>query len=151
MTHVNPIPNGYHTATPFLLVEGADKLIDFLKMAFNATETYRFSMSDGTIGHAEILIGDSVIMVSEAISGEYKATKSGIHLYVDDCDTTYKRALKAGATSVKEPADQPYGDRSAGVKDQFGNHWSIATHIEDLSKEEIDERMTDALTKNQSS
>ena len=108
-------------------------------------------MPDGTIGHAEILIGNSIVMISEAMSEDYKVALSGIHLYVDDCDTTYKCALQVGATSVKEPADQPYGDRSAGVKDQFGNHWSIATHIQDLSKEEIDKQMTDALIKNRSS
>ncbi len=108
-------------------------------------------MSDGTIGHAEILIGDSIVMISEVMSKDYKFTLSGIHLYVDDCDTTYKRALQVGTTSVKEPGNQPYGDRSAGVKDRFGNHWSIATHIQDLSKEEIDKQMTDVLIKNRSS
>ena len=150
MTSVKPIPDGYHTVTPFLLVQGAEQLIDFLERAFNASETYRFSMPSGTIGHAEIRIGDSVIMLSEAMGEEYRPTTCGIHLYVEDCDGTYERALEAGAISVKKPADQPYGDRSAGVKDQFGNHWWIGTHMEDLSKEEIDRRMNDAMKKQSS-
>ncbi|CAN5371059.1 hypothetical protein BH18THE2_BH18THE2_33350 [soil metagenome] len=103
-------------------------------------------MPDGTIGHAEVRLGDSVIMVSDAQGEEYKPMQSGIHLYVEDCDSIYKRALEAGATSIMEPADQFYGDRSAGVKDQFGNRWWIATHKEDLSKEEIAKRMDDAMT-----
>jgi PhnB protein len=147
MTSVQPIPDGYHTVTPYLLVQGADKLIDFVKKAFDAKETERYSMPDGSIGHAEIRLGDSVIMLSEAMGEEYKPTAAGIHLYVQDCDATYQRALEAGATSTMRPADQFYGDRSAGVKDQFGNQWWIATHKEDLSKEEITKRMDDHMKK----
>jgi PhnB protein len=145
MTSVKPIPKGYHTVTPYILVQGADKLIDFVKRAFDAKETERYSMPDGTIGHAEVRIGDSLIMISEAQEEEYKPMAAGIHLYVEDCDATYKRALKAGAMSIREPEDQFYGDRSAGVKDQSGNKWWIATRKEDLSKEEIIKRMDDAL------
>ena len=145
MTSVKPIPEGYHTVTPYILVQGADKLIDFIKKAFDAKETERYSMSDGSIGHAEVRIGDSVLMVSDAQGEEYKPMAAGIHLYVEDCDVTYKHALEAGATSVSEPQDQFYGDRSAGVNDQFGNKWWIATHKEDLSKEEIAKRMDDAM------
>jgi PhnB protein len=143
MTSVKPIPDGYHTVTPYILVQGADKLIDFLKNAFDAKETERFPMPDGTIGHAEVRLGDSVIMLSDARGEEYRPLASGIHLYVENCDATYQRALEAGATSTMQPADQFYGDRSAGVKDQFGNHWWIATHREDLSKEELAKRMDD--------
>ena len=143
MTSVKPIPEGYHTVTPYLLVQGAEKLINFMKNAFDAKE--RYSMPDGSIGHAEVRIGDSVIMVADAQGDEYKPMAAGIHLYVEDCDVTYKRAIGAGATSVREPQDQFYGDRSADVNDQFGNKWWIATHKEDMSKEEIIKRMDEAM------
>ncbi|HEX7206797.1 MAG TPA: VOC family protein [Nitrososphaeraceae archaeon] len=145
MTSVKPIPEGYHTVTPYLLVQGAEKLINFMKNAFDAKETERYSMPDGSIGHAEVRIGDSVIMVADAQGDEYKPMAAGIHLYVEDCDATYKQAIGAGATSVREPQDQFYGDRSAGVNDQFGNKWWIATHKEDMSKEEIIKRMDEAM------
>ncbi len=145
MTSVKPIPEGYHTVTPYLLVQSAEKLIDFMKNAFDAKETERYSMPDGSIGHAEVRIGDSVIMVADAQGDEYKPMAAGIHLYVEDCDLTYKRAIGAGATSVREPQDQFYGDRSAGVNDQFGNKWWVATHKENLSKEEIIKRMDEAM------
>ena len=107
MTSIKPIPDGYHTVTPYLLVQGADKLIDFVKKAFDAKETERYSMPDGSVGHAELRLGDSVIMLSEAMGGEdYKSTTAGIHLYVENCDATYQRALEAGATSSMQPADQ---------------------------------------------
>ena len=145
MTSVKPVPDGYHTVTPYILAQGADKLIGFVKKAFDAKETERHSMPDGSIGHAEVRIGDSVIMVADAQGDEYKPMAAGIHLYVEDCDVTYKRAIGAGATSVREPQDQFYGDRSAGVNDQFGNKWWIATHKEDMSKEEIIKRMDEAM------
>jgi PhnB protein len=145
MTSVKPIPEGYHTVTPYLLVQGAEKLIDFMKKAFDAKETERYSMPDGSIGHVEVRIGDSIIMIADAQGDEYKPMAAGIHLYVEDCDLIYKRAIGAGATSVREPQDQFYGDRSAGVNDQFGNKWWIATHKEDLSKEEIIKRMDEAM------
>lgn len=144
MTSVKPIPEGYHAVTPYLLVQGAEKLINFMKNAFDAKETERYSMPDGSIGHAEVRIGDSVIMVADAQGDEYKPMAAGIHLYVEDCEVTYKRAIGAGATSVREPQDQFYGDRSADVNDQFGNKWWIATHKEDMSKEEI-KRMDEAM------
>ena len=147
MTSVKSIPDGYHTVTPYLLVQGAEKLIDFVKNAFDAKETFRMSMPDGAIGHAEVKLGDSVIMLSEAQGDEYKLMPTGIYLYVEDCDATYRRALEAGATSIMQPTDQFYGDRSANIKDQFGNHWYIATHIEDLSKEELSKRMDEYMKK----
>ena len=138
-TKVNPIPDGYHTVTPVLTVQGAAKLIDFLKQAFDAKETSRLDGPNGTVMHAEVKIGDSMVMVGEA-TDQWKPMHATVALYVQDADAWYKRALQAGATSVREPSDQFYGDRSAGVKDFAGNHWWIHTHIEDVSPEEIKKR-----------
>jgi uncharacterized glyoxalase superfamily protein PhnB len=135
---VKPIPDGYHTVTPYLVVKGAAKLIDFMKDAFGATERSRMG-SDDRIMHAEVQIGDSVIMLGDAGPGN-EPLGSMIHLYMDDADAFYKRAIAAGATSMREPADQFYGDRSAGVKDAFGNQWWLATHVEDVSPEEMQRR-----------
>jgi PhnB protein len=147
MSSVKLVPDGYHTVTPYLLVQDAEKLIDFVIKVFDAKETVRMSMPNGTIGHAEVRLGDSVIMLSEAQGGEYKPMPTGIYLYVENCDAIYKLALEAGATSIMQPTDQFYGDRSAGIKDHFGNHWYIATHIEDLSKEELTKRMDEYMKK----
>jgi PhnB protein len=147
MTSAKTIPDGYHTVTPYLLVQDAEKLIDFVIKVFDAKETVRMSMPNGTIGHAEVRLGDSVIMLSEAQGGDYKPMPTGIYLYVENCDAIYKRALEAGATSIMQPTDQFYGDRSAGIKDQFGNLWYIATHIEDLSKKELTKRMDEYMKK----
>jgi PhnB protein len=134
-----PIPEGYHTVTPYLVVEGAAKLIDFLKQAFDAEETFRMPMPDGSIMHAEVKIGDSMVMMGEA-SDKWKAMPCAIYLYVNDADAVYRRALKAGATSTMESSDQFYGDRQGGVKDPSGNTWWIATHKEDVSSEELKKR-----------
>jgi PhnB protein len=136
---VNYMPSGYHTVTPYLIVEGADKLIDFLKQSFDAEETERLASPDGKIMHAEVRIGDSMIMMGEA-GGNWTPVPGSIYIYVRDTDATYKRALAAGAASVMEPADQFYGDRNAGVKDPIGNIWWIGTHIEDVTPEEIRKR-----------
>jgi PhnB protein len=149
MTSVNPAPDGYRTVTPYILVQGADKLIDFIKRAFEAKEADRVTMPDGSIGHAEVRLGDSVIMVSDAKGEQYKPMPIGIYLYVEDCDATYNRALQEGATSLMEPANQFYGDRSRGVKDRFGNQWWIATRKEDLSPEEYTKRKEDFMKKQQ--
>jgi len=133
---VKPIPDGYHSVTAYLVVQGVPKLLDFLKQAFDAKETERFTQPDGKVMHAEVKIGDSVVMMGEA-GGEFKAMPSSIHLYVNDMDATYERAMEAGATSLREPKNEFYGDRSAGVKDPVGNHWWIATHVEDMSREEM--------------
>jgi PhnB protein len=134
-----PIPDGYHSVTPYLIVQGVDELLDFLKQAFAAEETLRMPRADGSIGHAEVRIGDSVVMMGEA-SEQWPPMPGSIHLYVDDCDATHRRALRAGATSVQEPADQFYGDRSSGVRDPVGNVWWIVTHVEDVSEEEMAKR-----------
>lgn len=136
---VKPIPDGYHSVTPYLIVQGASGLIDFVKQVFNGEAFVRMERADGTILHAEVRIGDSVVMLSDA-GGESTPMPGMLHLYVNDADATYRRALAAGATSLQEPANQFYGDRSAGVKDQFGNQWWIATHIEDVSAEEMARR-----------
>lgn len=136
---VKPIPDGYHTVTPYLVVQGAAKLIDFLKEAFDAKEIHRTTQADGSIMHAEVRIGDSVVMMGEA-TGEFKPMPGMIHLYVDDVDAAYRRAQRAGATSLREPTDQFYGDRTGGVQDPRGNQWWIATHKEDVSPEELAKR-----------
>ena len=136
---VNPVPDGFHTVTPYLVVSGAARLIEFLERAFDGKATVCSTKPDGTIGHAEVRIGDSAIMMGEAC-GEWKALPCAIYLYVPDTDAVYRRALEAGATSIMEPADQFYGDRNAGVKDPCGNLWWIATHIEDVSPEELKRR-----------
>jgi uncharacterized glyoxalase superfamily protein PhnB len=136
---VKPIPDGYHTVTPYLVVPGVAKLIDFLKEAFAAQEMFRMPGPDGRIAHAELKIGDSMVMMADS-SETYPPMPTMIHLYMEDVDGVYQRALKAGATSVREPADQFYGDRTAGVRDASGNQWYIATHTEDLSPEEMSRR-----------
>jgi uncharacterized glyoxalase superfamily protein PhnB len=138
-TNVKPKPEGFHTVTPYLIVEGVAGLIDFLKQAFGAEEIERMASPDGGIAHAEVRIGDSIIMMGEP-RDEWKPMPGSIYLYVDDTDAAYKRALEAGATSLMEPADQFYGDRNGGVKDPSGNHWWIATHIEDVAPEEMARR-----------
>src|SRR3990172_3042509 len=110
---VKPIPDGYHTVTPYLVVEGAAKLIDFLTQAFGAETKERMQSPDGTVMHAEMRIGDSMIMMGEA-SGQHKPMPCMIYLYVPDADSVYKKAIEAGATSIMEPANQFYGDRNAG-------------------------------------
>jgi PhnB protein len=129
---VKPIPDGFHTITPYLIVEGAEKQIGF--------------MTDGSIMHATLKIGDSMLMLSDA-SQHAKASSVMLYLYVPNVDAAYQRALKAGATSVMEPADQFYGDRSAGVKDAAGNQWFLGTHIEDVSPAELEKRAAEFFKK----
>ena len=136
---VKPIPDGYHSVTPYLSVPGATKLLDFLKQAFEAQELHRMPRPDGAIMHAEVRIGDSRVMMGEPM-GSAQPMFGSLYLYVHDVDAVYKRALQAGATSTSEPADQFYGDRSAGIKDPVGNQWWIATHKEDVPPEEIARR-----------
>jgi PhnB protein len=138
--NVKPVPEGYHTVTPYLTVKGADKLVEFLKKAFGAQERFQMPGPDGKLAHAEIQIGDSVVMMGEG-GGQAPIMPAQLYLYVDDCDRYYKQALAAGATSVREPATQFYGDRNATVKDMCGNVWSVATHVEDVSGEEVERRM----------
>jgi uncharacterized glyoxalase superfamily protein PhnB len=143
---INPIPSHYQRVIPYLIVKGASELMDFLKTVFSAEETERMSMPDGTVAHGEIKIGDSTIMISEA-SEMYKANPTMLYVYVEDVDEVYKKALEAGAKSVKEPENQFYGDRSCMVTDATGNSWGIATHVEDVSPEEMDKRAAEAMSK----
>ena len=136
---VKAIPEGYRSVTPYLVVRGVPTLLDFLNHAFDAAEIFRMPRPDGTIMHAEVRIGDSIVMMGEAME-QFPPIPSSIYLYVNDADATYKRALQAGATSTMEPADQFWGDRQAGVEDPVGNRWWIATHQEDVSPEELGRR-----------
>jgi PhnB protein len=145
---VKPIPEGYHTATPYLIVKNAAKAIDFYSRAFGATELMRFPDPSGKIGHAEIKIGDSVIMLADEFPEmEHKSpqtlggTASSIMLYVDDADTVFKRAIASGAKQIRPVEDQFYGDRSGFLQDPFGHQWAISTHVEDVPPEEMKQRM----------
>ena len=141
MPDVKPVPDGYTAVTPYLIVENAAGFIDFLVNAFGAVERFRVPMPQGGIGHAEVEIGGAALMLSDALPPDWPPTSTLIHLYVADCDTVYAQALAAGATSVAEPADQFYGDRLARVTDPNNNHWSISTHIEDITPEELEARL----------
>ena len=133
---VKPIPDGYQTVIPYLLVEGAAELTTFLTTAFGAKVRQRLDRPDGSVMHVELQVGDSVIMIGEPMA-EFGPMPSSIYLYVEDCDAVYQRALQAGAASVMPPTDMPHaGERYGGVKDASGNLWWIATHIEDVSPEE---------------
>lgn len=143
---VKPIPDGYHSVTPYLIVKGAAKAIDFYKKAFGATEIMRFPGPNNTIAHAEIKVGDSPIMLADE-SRDYKAPQAGggspvsLMIYVPDVDKTFNQAVSAGAKSTRDVEDQFYGDRLGTLTDPFGHVWSIATHKEDVSQEEMQRRM----------
>ena len=136
---VKPIPEGYHTVTPVLIVKDAAGLIDFVKQAFGAEEAERFSGPDDTILHAEVRIGDSIIMLADA-GREAPASSGSFYLHVGDVDATYERALSVGATSLAGPADQFYGSRVARLEDPAGNRWAVATHKEDVPPAELQRR-----------
>ena len=151
---VKPVPDGYHTVTPYLIVKDAARALDFYQKAFGARELMRFPGPGGKIGHAEIKIGDSPIMLADehpdmgAVSPQsLGGTPVGIALYVEDVDALTNRAVAAGATVVRPVADQFYGDRSATVLDPFGHKWTIATHKEDVSPEEMQRRMQALMNK----
>lgn len=135
---VKAIPDGYHSVTPVLNVQGAAKLIEFLKRAFGAEELLRVPGPGGALMHAEVRIGNSIVMLTDAVREAPMPTS--IFLYVDDADAVYESALEAGATSLAEPADMFWGDRFARVKDAGANVWSIATHVRDVPPEELQER-----------
>jgi PhnB protein len=144
---VDPIPAGYPQVIPYLTVEGAAAAIDFYVAVLGAKERMRMPAPGGTVGHAEVEIGDSLIMLADSsdMSGPSPAKLGGspvaVMVYVPDVDATYARALAEGATSVSEPSNQFYGDRSAGFLDPFGHRWHIASHVEDVSEEEMGRRM----------
>ena len=145
---VKPIPEGQHSITPYLAINDAAKAIEFYKKAFGAVEMFRLDAPGGRVGHAELKIGDSSVMLGDpcVMEGGLSASQKlagaavGLHLYVEDCDKVYAQALAAGATQVYEVKDQFYGDRSGTLKDPFGNMWFVSTHKEDLTPEEIRDR-----------
>jgi PhnB protein len=128
---VKAIREGFHTVTPYLIVHEAENLVDFVKQVFGATELFRGIGSAGGL-HAEVRIGDSMLMIGGGGAWKGEPAPANLYLYLNEVDTVYQRALQAGADSISEPADQPYGDRVAGVKDPYGNVWYIATHIQDV-------------------
>jgi uncharacterized glyoxalase superfamily protein PhnB len=137
---VKAIPDGYHTVTPYLIARDAAKTIEFAKKAFGAEYAFEPMKSpNGKIMHAELKIGDSHVMISDATE-QHPAMPCMLHLYVPDVDAVHKRAVSAGGTALTEPADQFYGDRSGGVKDPSGNVWYIATHKEDVAPAELKKR-----------
>jgi PhnB protein len=144
---VKPIPDGYHSVTPYLIVSGAAQALEFYKEAFGAVELFRRPRPDGRVGHAEIRIGDSIVMLAD----EYpemgaRSPKTlggagfGLMIYVPDVDTAFPRAVTAGAKVLRPLKNQFYGDRSGTVEDPFGHSWTIATHVEDVTPEEMDRR-----------
>ncbi|HUG94430.1 MAG TPA: VOC family protein [Planctomycetaceae bacterium] len=149
---VNPVPDGYHTVTPYLFVRGAAQAIDFYRQAFGAVETARLAGAQGKLGHAEIRIGDSAIMLADEMPEmgiSSPQTLGGapmcLLLYVDDVDARFQQALSAGATEVRPVRDQFYGDRSGTLADPFGHLWTIASHVEDVSPEELLRRFEAAM------
>jgi PhnB protein len=141
------IPEGYRTATPYLIVKGAADAIEFYKRAFGATEMLRMADPQGRVGHAEIRIGDSVIMLAdEHPAMGYRGPRAlggssvSILLYLDDVDAVFERAVKAGAKALRPVANQFYGDRSGTLEDPFGHVWTIATHVEDVPPDELKRR-----------
>ncbi|MEW6741607.1 MAG: VOC family protein [Planctomycetota bacterium] len=150
-TKVNPIPEGFHTVSPHLICRNAAKAIDFYKKAFNAEELVRMPGPDGKgVMHAELRIGNSIIMLAEEMEGMCRSpqtlngTPVTIHLYVQDCDKVFKQAVSAGANATMPPADMFWGDRYGKVTDPFGHEWSIGTHVKDLSPEEMQKAMMTA-------
>jgi PhnB protein len=149
---VKPVPEGYRTVTPYLTLDDAAAAIEYYKKAFNAKEKVRMDAPDGKIGHAEIEIGDSLVMLADAFPQsssrpprELGGTTAGVFLYVDDVDAVVKQAVDAGATVTMEVADQFWGDRFGSITDPFGHSWAVSTHVEDVPPEEMAERAKAAM------
>ena len=147
-----PIPEGYHTVTPYLAVDDATEAIEYYTKAFGAKERVRMETPDGKVGHAELQIGDSLVMLSDPFPqastkppNELGGTSVSVFMYVEDVDAVVKQAVDAGAIVTMEVADQFWGDRFGSVKDPFGHLWSIATHVEDVPPEEMAERAKAAM------
>ena len=145
---VSPIPDGYHSVTPYIIVDGAARAIDFYRQAFGAEEVLRMAAGPDKLAHAEIRIGDSIVMLSDEwpdmnmLGPNARGGPSGLlMIYVDDVDAAFKRAIDAGATLDRPVTDQFYGDRSGSVIDPFGHRWTLATHIEDIAPEDMEQRM----------
>ena len=152
MANVKPIPDDYPQVIPYLSIDGADKAIDFYKSVLGATERMRMDAPGGKIGHAELEIGDSVVMLAdmmpEAGNTSPKAiggTPVGMMVYVEDVDATHRLALENGASELRKPEDQFYGDRAAQFEDPFGHRWFVASHVEDVPPEEMGKRAAAAM------
>jgi PhnB protein len=150
MSKVSPIPKGYHSITPYLVIKGAAQAIEYYKKAFGATEVMRMNGPDGKVGHAELQIGDSRFMLADenpsmgqgyTSAATIGASPVSLYLYCPDVDNVVQRAVAAGGKILKPVQDQFYGDRSGFIQDPFGHLWGIATHVEDVSPEEMKERM----------
>jgi PhnB protein len=145
---VKPIPDGCHTVTPYLMIKGASEAIEFYKRAFGATEMFRLTKPNGEIGHAEIKIGDSQIMMADDCGGQSSfrspgalvGSSVGLYVYVENVDALFAQAVDAGAKVINPVQDQFYGDRTGALEDPCGHIWFLATHIEDVSPEEISKR-----------
>lgn len=152
--NVKPIPDGYHTFTPYFAVQGATQAIEYYKKAFGATELFRMEAPGGKIGHAEMKIGNSIVMLADEFPEmDFKGPKSyggsscAFYLYVEDCDAVFNQAIAAGGKVIKPMQDQFYGDRSGQLEDPYGHRWSVATHKEDLSMEEVGKRAAEFMAK----
>jgi PhnB protein len=152
MSKVSYIPKGYHTVTPYLVIKGAAKAIEYYKNVFGATVVERMDGPDGRVGHAELQIGDSRIMLADenpsmgARSAEsIGASPVSLYVYIPDCDKVVEKAAAGGAKILKPVQDQFYGDRSGFIQDPFGHLWGVATHVEDVSPEEMKERAKKAM------
>jgi PhnB protein len=150
---VKAIPPGYHTATPYLVLSDAAKAIDFYTQAFGASEKFRMGGPGGKIGHAELQIGDSVIMLSDEMPGggtrsakSLGGTSASVFLYVEDVDSVFSQAVQAGAKADMPPADMFWGDRFGKLTDPFGQPWALATHVEDVAPEEMEKRASAAMS-----
>ena len=144
---VKPIPDGYHSVTPYLIVEGAARALDFYKRAFGAEETFRMPGPDGRIGHAEMRVGNSMIMLADgnpAMGAKgplaYGGSPISLMIYVPDVDKVFAQAVSAGAVVERPLANQFYGDRTGGIVDPFGHKWYLATHVEDVAPDELERR-----------
>lgn len=153
MGKINPIPEGYHTITPYLCIKGAADALEFYKKAFGAEERCRMPGADGkSVMHAEIKIGDSLVMLSDecpGMGGNSPATLGGttgsLNIYVNDVDAAFNRAVAAGASAIMPPANMFWGDRFCKIRDPFGHEWSIATHVEDVPPQEMPQRAAEAM------
>jgi PhnB protein len=148
----NPIPEGYPRVTPYLIIDGAAEAIDFYKSVLGASERMRMDGPDGRVGHAELEVGNSVIMLADEnpdMGARSPKTVGGtpvsLHVYVEDSDDAFKRAIEAGARELRPPENRFYGDRSASFEDPFGHQWDVATHVEDVPPDEMERRAAEVM------
>ena len=151
MAKVKPIPEGHNSVSPYLIVAGADRALDFYKKAFGATELFRHAAPDGKVGHAEIKIGDTIVMIADEhpdhdahAPWKFGGSPVSLHVYVEDVDTVWKKALAAGGKEKRPLANQFYGDRLGSLEDPFGHTWHVSSHVEDVSMEELGRRAAEA-------